>query len=494
MAKLIYSDKEGAKEIELQSNRGSYVIGRAGGCDVPLAVNGVSRKHAELRFDAASRAWTITDLGSSNGTWINGTRVSAAAVSHGDELLVGECRLSFDDARVLLRPSAPPPLPSPTGSAPRSATREAQAAAAGAASLPPALSAQKTAVTAAADPSAALRQQIATLQRELDAARTDADRLQSSAVAVETLKTRLREATAEAEQQRMLADQQRAIAEDAQLTRLARETQISELQSAVQSLRALNTQQAAVGRRSTPSDSLDFVRTPSIRMDSVEMDALKRRIVELTHAQDSLRAERDELLEQVSELQVDRGRMQVRMYENESQVDASASHAAVNVQQNEMIAALQTQLNALAIERDELVAQVRSLRATVDAMPDPRLLVTINDRLARAELELQRRPSQAEVDELRQRLVSHEEALDSARLRIANLTQVLRNVADAARASQSRDQQVASELDGIRELASRLTATADKVRVQDWGWRELLEQVTALTNSPRTGANESVDR
>jgi chromosome segregation ATPase len=127
-------------------------------------------------------------------------------------------------------------------------------------------------------------------------------------------------------------------------------------------------------------------------------------------------------------------------------------------------------------------------------MPDPRLLVTINDRLARAELELQRRPSQAEVDELRQRLVSHEEALDSARLRIANLTQVLRNVADAARASQSRDQQVASELDGIRELASRLTATADKVRVQDWGWRELLEQVTALTNSPRTGANESVDR
>jgi chromosome segregation ATPase len=127
-------------------------------------------------------------------------------------------------------------------------------------------------------------------------------------------------------------------------------------------------------------------------------------------------------------------------------------------------------------------------------MPDPRLLVTINDRLARAELELQRRPSQAEVDELRQRLVYHEEALDSARLRIANLTQVLRNVADAARASQSRDQQVASELDGIRELASRLTATADKVRVQDWGWRELLEQVTALTNSPRTGANESVDR
>jgi DNA-binding CsgD family transcriptional regulator len=55
-----------------------------------------SRLHAVLERFAAG--WCVTDLGSSNGTWLNGTRIwSAHRVRHGDEIRVGQTRLIFRD-------------------------------------------------------------------------------------------------------------------------------------------------------------------------------------------------------------------------------------------------------------------------------------------------------------------------------------------------------------------------------------------------------------
>ena len=52
--------------------------------------------HAVLERFAAG--WCVTDLGSSNGTWLNGARVwSAQRVRHGDEIRVGQTRLIFRD-------------------------------------------------------------------------------------------------------------------------------------------------------------------------------------------------------------------------------------------------------------------------------------------------------------------------------------------------------------------------------------------------------------
>jgi pSer/pThr/pTyr-binding forkhead associated (FHA) protein len=53
----------------------------------------VSRTHAELRHKAGR--WFIRDLGSKNGTWLNGRRVREAPVARGDVLRLGSLRMEL---------------------------------------------------------------------------------------------------------------------------------------------------------------------------------------------------------------------------------------------------------------------------------------------------------------------------------------------------------------------------------------------------------------
>jgi FHA domain/Domain of unknown function (DUF1707) len=66
---------------------GRLVLGRAPGCQLVFSDDTVSRRHAELRFHEGR--WIVRDLGSSNGTWVNGRRVMEAEVAPGDELQLG---------------------------------------------------------------------------------------------------------------------------------------------------------------------------------------------------------------------------------------------------------------------------------------------------------------------------------------------------------------------------------------------------------------------
>ncbi len=50
------------------------VIGRSSRADVVLDLDGVSRRHAELSREA--EGWWIKDLGSVNGTLVNGERLT----------------------------------------------------------------------------------------------------------------------------------------------------------------------------------------------------------------------------------------------------------------------------------------------------------------------------------------------------------------------------------------------------------------------------------
>jgi pSer/pThr/pTyr-binding forkhead associated (FHA) protein len=55
-----------------------------------------SHLHAVLERFAAG--WCVTDLGSSNGTWVNGERIRASRrLRHGDEIRIGQARLVFQD-------------------------------------------------------------------------------------------------------------------------------------------------------------------------------------------------------------------------------------------------------------------------------------------------------------------------------------------------------------------------------------------------------------
>lgn len=70
------------------------VIGRLPECDVVLGDPNVSRRHAELR--RAGEGVVITDLGSTNGTRVNGVPVRERQLMSGDEITVGSTSLVFE--------------------------------------------------------------------------------------------------------------------------------------------------------------------------------------------------------------------------------------------------------------------------------------------------------------------------------------------------------------------------------------------------------------
>ena len=70
------------------------VIGRLSSCDIPLGDPQVSRRHAEVRRDP--EGFTVFDLGSTNGTAVNGATVRERRLSDGDELRIGSATIRFE--------------------------------------------------------------------------------------------------------------------------------------------------------------------------------------------------------------------------------------------------------------------------------------------------------------------------------------------------------------------------------------------------------------
>ena len=78
----------GVPHLSLRSS--SVTVGRAEDNDLVLADPEVSRHHARLEPDGQS--WRAVDLGSTNGTWVNGVRLNAAPIAVGDEVAFGDVR------------------------------------------------------------------------------------------------------------------------------------------------------------------------------------------------------------------------------------------------------------------------------------------------------------------------------------------------------------------------------------------------------------------
>src|SRR5262249_3786339 len=73
---------------------GENVLGRDHDVEIWLDSLSVSRRHAVIRLDGHSA--TLADLGSKNGTYLNGRRVQRAAVlEDGDEVRVGSITVVF---------------------------------------------------------------------------------------------------------------------------------------------------------------------------------------------------------------------------------------------------------------------------------------------------------------------------------------------------------------------------------------------------------------
>ena len=79
---------------ELALDQGVVVLGRSSGCNVVVDDPNVSRRHAEIR--RVGEGYSLVDLGSTNGTEVNGQRVGETSLMNGDVIGVGTTRLTFE--------------------------------------------------------------------------------------------------------------------------------------------------------------------------------------------------------------------------------------------------------------------------------------------------------------------------------------------------------------------------------------------------------------
>jgi adenylate cyclase len=100
MLKLVA--ESGPLSLEVRPGR-KLVVGRADDCDLPLADSTVSRRHAEL--DLTPSGVRLRDLGSSNGTFLDGQRVSEAVARPGSRISFG--RVGFELQEVAAAAPAP---------------------------------------------------------------------------------------------------------------------------------------------------------------------------------------------------------------------------------------------------------------------------------------------------------------------------------------------------------------------------------------------------
>ena len=99
---VIAEGKEAGREFVFDQM--SVVIGRISECDVILYDPGVSRKHA--RIFAEGEIYFVEDMGSSNGTKVNGTIIKKKQLTDGDALSLGPVVFNFS-ATYLEEPEPP---------------------------------------------------------------------------------------------------------------------------------------------------------------------------------------------------------------------------------------------------------------------------------------------------------------------------------------------------------------------------------------------------
>lgn len=113
MARIVLKTPEGQMfEAELTGNRQS--VGRNDDNDIAIPDGSVSGSHGEFVNNGGT--WAFTDLGSTNGTKINGERVENVELGHGAEFEIGHVAVTFYDEE------AAPAASAPVSAAPRAMT------------------------------------------------------------------------------------------------------------------------------------------------------------------------------------------------------------------------------------------------------------------------------------------------------------------------------------------------------------------------------------
>jgi predicted component of type VI protein secretion system len=114
--------RSGGQTQELPVSRSRLLFGRKDTCQIRIPVHSVSREHCELRIEGDKAI--VRDLGSSNGTYVNGQRVQEQELAPGDLLAIGPAvfvaRIDGEPTEInaeeaFVRGAAPPPVAAAAG-------------------------------------------------------------------------------------------------------------------------------------------------------------------------------------------------------------------------------------------------------------------------------------------------------------------------------------------------------------------------------------------
>ncbi len=95
----LYISQGSDKGKTFQVNESPLIVGR-NSPDIPLTDNTVSRRHAEL-ISKADDSWVIRDLGSANGTYVNGVKLSGfMELKQGDQIRCGATLIVFGQKKT----------------------------------------------------------------------------------------------------------------------------------------------------------------------------------------------------------------------------------------------------------------------------------------------------------------------------------------------------------------------------------------------------------
>ncbi len=92
MAELIITTSRGRRTTH-RLGETAVVLGRDPSCEIPLEELSASRRHARIREESGQ--YILEDLGSKNGTLVNGVPTGSTRLFNGDAILIGEVRVVF---------------------------------------------------------------------------------------------------------------------------------------------------------------------------------------------------------------------------------------------------------------------------------------------------------------------------------------------------------------------------------------------------------------
>ena len=90
-ASLVVHEDGESRTVVLASD--AITIGRLPECQVTINDKGASRRHAQIRH--ANGTYVLTDLGSTNGTRLNGQTIQTRELADGDRITIGTTTLEF---------------------------------------------------------------------------------------------------------------------------------------------------------------------------------------------------------------------------------------------------------------------------------------------------------------------------------------------------------------------------------------------------------------